>query len=205
MRVVGGRFRGRPLAGPKSDAIRPTSDRLRETIFNVLAHGYGDPIEGARVIDLFAGTGAMGIEALSRGAAFCLFVDEGAPLAALLARLRAERRATPPHPLRAYVDRLLAAFAPPGPAFGPAASGRIPTGPSPALPEPLTPREREVLCLIADGLSNPEIAARLFVGVGTVKSYVNGVFGKLGATSRIQAVARARSLGLLPDQDPALR
>ena len=84
MRVVGGRFRGRPLAGPKSDAIRPTSDRLRETIFNVLAHGYGDPVEGARVIDLFAGTGAMGIEALSRGAAFCLFVDEGAQARGLI-------------------------------------------------------------------------------------------------------------------------
>ena len=84
MRVVGGRFRGRALAGPKSDAIRPTSDRLRETIFNVLAHGYGDPVEGARVIDLFAGTGAMGIEALSRGAAFCLFVDEGAQARGLI-------------------------------------------------------------------------------------------------------------------------
>ena len=84
MRVVGGRFRGRTLAGPKSDAIRPTSDRLRETLFNVLAHGYGDPVEGARVIDLFAGTGAMGIEALSRGAAFCLFVDEGAQARGLI-------------------------------------------------------------------------------------------------------------------------
>jgi 16S rRNA (guanine966-N2)-methyltransferase len=84
VRVVGGRFRGRPLAGPKSDAIRPTSDRLRETIFNVLAHGYGDPVDGARVIDLFAGTGAMGIEALSRGAAFCLFVDEGAQARGLI-------------------------------------------------------------------------------------------------------------------------
>ena len=84
MRVVGGRFRGRTLAAPKSDAIRPTSDRLRETIFNVLAHGYGDPLEGARVIDLFAGTGAMGIEALSRGAAFCLFVDEGAQARGLI-------------------------------------------------------------------------------------------------------------------------
>jgi 16S rRNA (guanine966-N2)-methyltransferase len=84
MRVVGGRLRGRVLAGPKSDAIRPTSDRLRETIFNVLAHGYGDPTEGARVIDLFAGTGAMGIEALSRGAAFCLFVDEGAQARGLI-------------------------------------------------------------------------------------------------------------------------
>jgi 16S rRNA (guanine966-N2)-methyltransferase len=84
VRVVGGRFRGRTLAGPKSDAIRPTSDRLRETLFNVLAHGYGDPVDGARVIDLFAGTGAMGIEALSRGAAFCLFVDEGAQARGLI-------------------------------------------------------------------------------------------------------------------------
>ena len=78
MRIVGGRFRGRSLAGPASDAIRPTSDRLRETIFNILAHAYGDPVEGARVLDLFAGTGAMGLEALSRGAAFALFVDESA-------------------------------------------------------------------------------------------------------------------------------
>src|SRR5215213_11407217 len=78
MRIVGGRFRGRALKGPASDSIRPTSDRLRETIFNILAHGYDDPVSGARVLDLFAGTGAMGLEALSRGAAFALFVDESA-------------------------------------------------------------------------------------------------------------------------------
>src|ERR671916_115069 len=84
MRIVGGRFRGRTLAGPKSDAIRPTSDRLRETIFNILAHGYDNPIEGARVLDLFAGTGAMGLEALSRGAAFALFVDDGAQARGLI-------------------------------------------------------------------------------------------------------------------------
>ena len=78
MRIVGGRFRGRALAGPSSDAIRPTSDRLRESIFNILAHSHGDPVAGARVLDLFAGTGAMGLEALSRGAAFALFVDDGA-------------------------------------------------------------------------------------------------------------------------------
>ena len=76
MRVVGGRLRGRALAAPSGDAIRPTSDRLRESIFNVLAHGFGDPVPGARVLDLFAGTGALGIEALSRGAAFALFVEE---------------------------------------------------------------------------------------------------------------------------------
>ena len=78
MRVVGGRLKGRAIAGPRSDAIRPTSDRLREAIFNVLAHGYGDPLPGARVLDLFAGTGAMGLEAISRGAAFAIFVDDGA-------------------------------------------------------------------------------------------------------------------------------
>jgi len=84
MRVVGGRLRGRPLVGPKSQAIRPTADRLRESLFNVLVHAYGDPIGGARVLDLFAGTGALGIEALSRGAAFALFVDESAEARALL-------------------------------------------------------------------------------------------------------------------------
>src|SRR5690349_15515534 len=84
MRIVGGRWRGRSLAGPKSDGIRPTSDRLRETIFNILQHSYDDPVEGARVLDLFAGTGAMGLEALSRGAAFVLFVDDGAQARGLI-------------------------------------------------------------------------------------------------------------------------
>ena len=84
MRVVGGRLGGRTLAGPKSPAIRPTSDRLRESLFNILAHGYGDPVTGARVLDLFAGTGALGIEALSRGATFALFVDDSAEARALV-------------------------------------------------------------------------------------------------------------------------
>ncbi len=84
MRVVGGRLRGRNLAAPTSQAIRPTADRLRETLFNILAHAYGNPVEGARVLDLFAGTGALGIEASSRGAAFVLFVDDGAEARALL-------------------------------------------------------------------------------------------------------------------------
>jgi 16S rRNA (guanine966-N2)-methyltransferase len=83
MRIVGGRLRGRRLAAPASQAIRPTSDRLREALFNILAHAYGDPVEGARVLDLFAGTGALGLEALSRGAAFALFVDDGAEARAL--------------------------------------------------------------------------------------------------------------------------
>jgi 16S rRNA (guanine966-N2)-methyltransferase len=84
MRVVGGRLRGRNVAAPKSQAIRPTTDRLRESLFNILLHGYGDPIADARALDLFAGTGALGIEALSRGAAFTLFVDDGAEARALL-------------------------------------------------------------------------------------------------------------------------
>src|SRR4051794_36735795 len=84
MRVVGGRLRGRNLAAPASRDIRPTADRLRESVFNILMHAYGDPIEGARVLDLFAGTGALGIEAASRGAKFTLFVDNGAEARALL-------------------------------------------------------------------------------------------------------------------------
>ena len=84
MRVVGGRLRGRALKGPQSQAIRPTADRLRESLFNILVHAYGDPIDGARVLDLFAGTGALGIEALSRNAAFTLFVDDGVEARALL-------------------------------------------------------------------------------------------------------------------------
>jgi 16S rRNA (guanine966-N2)-methyltransferase len=84
MRVVGGRLGSRPLKGPKSQAVRPTSDRLREALFNILTHSYGDPISGSRVLDLFAGTGALGIEALSRGAAYTLFVDDGVEARALL-------------------------------------------------------------------------------------------------------------------------
>jgi len=84
MRIVGGRHGGRTLAAPKSQAIRPTADRLREALFNILTHSYGDPVEGARVLDLFAGTGALGLEALSRGADFVLFVDDGAEARALL-------------------------------------------------------------------------------------------------------------------------
>lgn len=84
MRIVGGRLRGRALAAPKSAAIRPTADRLREALFNILAHAYGDPVAGARVLDLFAGTGALGLEAVSRGAAFALFIDDAAEARALI-------------------------------------------------------------------------------------------------------------------------
>ena len=75
MRIVGGRFRGRALQAPKSQDIRPTTDRIRESLFNIISHNYGDNLENARVLDLFAGTGALGIEALSRGARFALFIE----------------------------------------------------------------------------------------------------------------------------------
>jgi 16S rRNA (guanine966-N2)-methyltransferase len=79
MRVVGGKFRGLHLATPVDLATRPTSDRVREAMFNILAHGVaGLELEGARVLDLFAGTGALGLEALSRGGRHCQFVDESA-------------------------------------------------------------------------------------------------------------------------------
>lgn len=80
MRIVGGKFRGREINGPAGSVTRPTSDRVRESIFNILAHGIADfALEDARVMDLFAGTGALGLEALSRGAKFCLFVEEDSP------------------------------------------------------------------------------------------------------------------------------
>lgn len=85
MRIVAGSLRGRPIAGPQHDGLRPTSDRVREAVFNVLAHGVGSfDIAGVKVLDLFAGTGALGLEALSRGAAYCLFVEDDADARGLI-------------------------------------------------------------------------------------------------------------------------
>jgi 16S rRNA (guanine966-N2)-methyltransferase len=84
MRIVGGQLRGRRLNTPRFPGLRPTADRLRESLFNILAHGHDDPITEARALDLFAGTGALGIEAISRGAAFALFVDTSAEARALI-------------------------------------------------------------------------------------------------------------------------
>ncbi|MEM9049045.1 MAG: 16S rRNA (guanine(966)-N(2))-methyltransferase RsmD [Pseudomonadota bacterium] len=93
MRIVGGRFRGTKLADPgpgdPASRLRPSTDRVREALFNLLAHGgYGTPPppEGARLLDLFAGTGALGFEALSRGAAAAVFVDDGAVARGLIRR-----------------------------------------------------------------------------------------------------------------------
>ena len=89
MRITGGRFRGRVLAAPEDENVRPTADRVRQAIFNILAHndfGIGFTLDGTHVADLFAGTGAMGIEALSHNADYCLFVDSAADSRALLRR-----------------------------------------------------------------------------------------------------------------------
>ena len=76
MRIVSGRFRGKAITAPPGANTRPTGDRARQAVFNVLEHAAWSPgLEGRRVIDLFAGSGALGLEALSRGAAFCLFVE----------------------------------------------------------------------------------------------------------------------------------
>lgn len=91
MRIIGGQFRGTVLAevgaGDPAAHLRPTSDRVREAIFNLLVNGgHGDVLTGARVLDLFAGTGALGLEALSRGAARVTFVDDGVAARALIRR-----------------------------------------------------------------------------------------------------------------------
>lgn len=101
MRIIGGSRRGLKLAevgeGDVAAHLRPTSDRVREAIFNLLVNAHGNPVTGARVLDLFAGTGALGLEALSRGAAEVTFVDDGAKALALIksniAKMRAEAEA----------------------------------------------------------------------------------------------------------------
>lgn len=98
MRIIGGNRRGLKLAevgeGDAASHLRPTSDRVREAIFNLLINAHGNPVAGARVLDLFAGTGALGLEALSRGAAEVAFVDDGAKALALIkaniTKMRAE-------------------------------------------------------------------------------------------------------------------
>jgi 16S rRNA (guanine966-N2)-methyltransferase len=87
MRIIAGAHRGRVLVAPRVHPTRPTADRTRQAIFNVLDHAaFAPDLAGARVADLFAGSGAFGIEALSRGAAWCLFVDSGAEPVQVVAR-----------------------------------------------------------------------------------------------------------------------
>jgi LuxR family maltose regulon positive regulatory protein len=136
-----------------------------------------------------------------------MFVDEGAHMAALLAQ---SAECSPQNaPMRTYAERLLSAFpeadtgarrrgdtdAEDSPGLRVSPSPRLPI--SPALVEPLSEREREVLRLIAAGLSNQAIADRLVVAISTVKKHVNNIYGKLDVQSRTQALVRARELHLL--------
>jgi len=121
------------------------------------------------------------------------FVDEGAPMAALLSRLREQERKHGPTP---YVDTVLAAFGQDG--MGPERAGLSMTA-QPLL-DPLSEREREVLRLMVRGDSNQEIAETLVLSIDTVKRHVSNIFSKLGVHTRVQAVARARALGLLSDE-----
>jgi 16S rRNA (guanine966-N2)-methyltransferase len=91
LRIVGGELRGRTLKAPAGEATRPTSDRARQAVFNILEHAsWSDGVEGRRVVDPFAGSGALGLEAVSRGAGACLFVDRAEPaLAAVRANVEA--------------------------------------------------------------------------------------------------------------------
>jgi LuxR family maltose regulon positive regulatory protein len=118
-----------------------------------------------------------------------VFVDEGPPMARLL--YEAATRGIAPD----YARRLLAAF----PAAEAEQTGPSKTqAPKPELVEPLSERELEVLQLIAEGLTNQEIASRLFLALNTVKAHSRNIYGKLGVHSRTQAIARARALGILP-------
>lgn len=84
MRIVAGRLRGKNIHAPIDQSIRPTSDRVREAVFSILASRFADGFEGKNVLDLFAGTGALGLEALSRGAQMVAFVDTGAQARGLI-------------------------------------------------------------------------------------------------------------------------
>lgn len=112
MRIIAGRHRGLKLAelgaGDAAAQLRPTSDRLRESLFNLIEGGrHRRPLPGARVLDLFAGTGALGLEALSRGAAFCTFVESGATgLRLLRDNLGRAKRAGDAEVLKADATRL---------------------------------------------------------------------------------------------------
>ena len=149
MRIIGGRFRGTKLAevgeGDAAAHLRPTADRTREAVFNMLTQGrFGDRVTGARVLDLFAGTGAMGLEALSRGALRAAFVDDGA--AALSGRRRVPLILRVKYEVPAeehYLERLinedaaLLLLALKGPDYNLATSGILSVIPEEATAEPI--------------------------------------------------------------------
>jgi LuxR family maltose regulon positive regulatory protein len=132
-----------------------------------------------------------------------IFVEEGVPMATLLSELLKARSKGPrdarQHALLGYVRLLLAVFESPHTSTDPAAPSGSAAGQDQPLLDPPTAREQEVLALIAEGLSNREIAARLFIEVGTVKGYIHSLLRKLEVDNRTKAVARARELHLFSE------
>ncbi len=167
------------------DARGWADEQLRATVLQALALR----LKGARAAAVQTLTAALALA--EPGGFIRLFVDEGQPMAELLAEV-AGQGIRP-----AYVARLLAAM------DGPASGQRRPTAPPSSLPppspliEPLSPRELEILRLIAQGLSNREIGQRLFLALDTVKGHNRHIFEKLQVERRTEAIARARELGLL--------
>ncbi len=105
MRIIGGAARGRPLEAPRGDATRPTADRTRESVFNILGNKLDIPMSEARVLDLFAGSGALGLEAISRGAPSAVLVDHDASAVAVMRKnLAALGREAAGHPVRIVKD-----------------------------------------------------------------------------------------------------
>jgi LuxR family maltose regulon positive regulatory protein len=174
--------------------------RIKVLVLQALAHqALGDSVQAQEILE-------QALTLAEPEDYIRIFIDEGAPMATLLQQA-AERGLAPN-----YIGKLLAAF----PAEEHAASGAPKGGsrgageqivifstlpllrpPAPLLVEPLTPRELEVLQLMAAGHSNQEIAQSLVVSIGTVKKHLNNIFGKLEVTSRTQAIVRARDLQLL--------
>ncbi len=161
----------------------------------LVAGARGGPEDAARASDALA----RSLEMVAAEGAQRAYLDEGPPMLALLAALRAEarrgsRRLTPE--AGAHLDKILAGV--PESTETQTAPGPVPSADAnAALPEPLTPRELEILRLIDEGMSNREIAERLFVSVGTIKTHTHRAYAKLDVTGRTQALARARAFGLL--------
>jgi len=166
-------------------------DKLKVTILEAIAyHMLGQIDEVVRLLD-------EALVTAEPGGFVRTFVDEGAPLEQLL--YRAAARGMMPE----YIGKLLAAFDAERQGSADESASPLPTSPSlQLLVEPLSPRELEVLHLVAHGLSNREIGERLFLALDTVKGHNRRIFGKLGVHRRTEAVARARELGLLSQKFP---
>jgi len=171
------------------EAKRWLDERLTVMVLQAVAlHLHGEKEQAVHVL-------GDALSLAKPGGCIRLFVDEGVPMAAVLAQ-SIERRAQN-DPISAYVEQLLSVFPEAQRAAHRAQNIRSALERSNALVEPLSAREREVLQRIAEGLTNQEVAARLYLSLHTVKVHARNIYAKLGVTSRTQAVAKGRALGIL--------